>query len=66
MKKKQIIKVEKSTEEYKKYNRQLRKTKKSLSKIQKKKQYELSKKRNLVGKGNESNKEIKQIERKQK
>ena len=63
--KKQNKNFRKSKEEYKKYNRQLQKTKKT-TKLQKKKQYELIKRRTLIRKQNESNKEIKQNERLQK
>ena len=60
---KQNNEVGKNKENYKKYNHQLEKAK---TKLQKRKQYELNKKRTLIRKQNESNKEIKQNERKQK
>ena len=63
--KKQNKKIRKREEDYKKYNRQLQKTKK-LTKLQKKKEYELNKRRKLIRIQNESNKETKQNERRQK
>ena len=63
--KKQIKKIRKREEDYKKHNRQLQKTKK-LTNLQKKKEYDLNKKRKLIRTQNESNKETKQNERRQK
>ena len=62
--KNKIRKLKNSKVDYKKYNHQLQKTKKT--KLQKKKQYELNKRRALIREQNESNKEIKQNERRQK
>ena len=62
---KQNKKSRKHEENYKKYNRQLQKTKKP-TKLQKKKEYELNKTRKLITIQNESNKETKQNERRQK
>ena len=64
--KKQNKKIRKhDVEDYKKYNRQLQKTKRP-TKLQKKKEYELNKRRKLIRIQNESNKETKQNERRQK
>ena len=63
--KKQNKKIRKHEEDYKKYNRELQKTKKP-TKLQKKKEYELNKRRKLNRIQNESNKETKQNERRQK
>ena len=63
--KKQNKKIRKHEEDYKKYNRQLQKTKRP-TKLLKKKEYELNKRRKLVRIKNESNKETKQNERRQK
>ena len=63
--KKQNKKIRKHEEDYKKYNRQLQKTKKP-TKLQKKKEYELNKRRKLITRQNESNREKKQNERRQK
>ena len=62
--KKQIKKVRKSKEDYKKYTHQLQKRKKTI-KIQKRKEYELNTRRKLIRRQTESNKEIKPNERKQ-
>ena len=62
---KQNKKIRKREEDFKKYNHQLQKTKK-LTKLQKKKEYELNKRRKLITIQNESNKETKQNERRQK
>ena len=58
-------KIEKNKENYNDYNHQLQKTKKT-TKIQKKKQYELNKRKTLIRKQNESNREMKLNERRQK
>ena len=58
-------KIRKSEDDYKTHNHQLQKPKKTTN-LQKKKLYELNKRRTLIGKQNESNEEIKQKERKQK
>ena len=63
--KKQNKKIRKHEEDYKKYNHQLQKTKKP-TKLQKKKEYELNKRRKLIRIQNESNKETKQKERRQR
>ena len=63
--KKQNKKIRKHEEDYKKYNRQLQKTKKP-TKLRKKKEYELNKRRKMIRIQNESNKETKQNERRQK
>ena len=63
--KKQNKKIRKHEEDYKKYNRLLQKTKKP-TKLQNKKEYELNKRRKLIRIRNESNKETKQNERRQK
>ena len=63
--KKQNKKIRKSKEDYRKYNHQLQRTKKT-TKLQTKKQYDLNKRRKLIRKQTEANKEIKQNERKQK
>ena len=63
--KKQKKQIRRSKENYKKHNHQLQKTKKT-TKLQKKKQYELNKRRGLIRKQNESNRNVKQDERKQK
>ena len=57
--------IKKIKENYNDYNQQLQKTKKP-TKLQKKKQYELNKRRKFIRRQNESNKEIKQNERRQK
>ena len=59
---KKFLKIE---ENYNDYNHQLQKTKKT-TKLQKKKQYELNKRRKLITRQIESNKEFKQNEGKQK
>ena len=61
--KKQNKKIRKLEEDYKKYNHQLQKT---TTKLQKKKDYELNKRRKLISIQNESKKETKQNERRQK
>ena len=63
--KKQNKKIKKREEDYKKYNHQLQKTKKP-TKSRKRKEYELIKRRNLIRMQNESNKETKQNQRRQK
>ena len=63
--KKQNKKIRKREEDFKKYNRQLQKTKMP-TKLEKKKEYELNKRRKLIRRQNESNKERKQNERRQK
>ena len=63
--KKHNEKIRKIEENYNDYNHQLQKTKKT-TKLQKKKQDELNKRRILIRKQNESNREIKQNERRQK
>ena len=63
--KKQNKKNGKIKENYNDYNRQLQKTKKT-TKLQKKKQYELNKRKTLIRIQNESNKEIKRNERRQR
>ena len=63
--KKQNKKIRKHEEDYKKYNSQLQKTK-NPTKLQKKKEYELNKRRKLIRIQNQSNKETKQNERRQK
>ena len=63
--KNKIKNLEKCEEDYRKYNRQLQKLKKT-TKLQKKKQYETIKRRILIRKQNELNKELKQHERRQK
>ena len=63
--KKQNKKIRKHEEDYKKYNRQLQKTKKP-TKLQKKIEYELNKRRKLIRIQNESNKETKQNKRRQR
>ena len=62
---KKIKKIRKIKENYKDYIRQLQKTKKT-TKVQKKKQFELNKRKTLIRKQTESNKELKQNERRQK
>ena len=63
--KKQNKRIKKIKENYDDYNHQLQKTKKK-TKLQKKKEYELSKRRKLIRIQNESNREKKQNERRQK
>ena len=63
--KKQNKRIRKIKENYDDYNHQLQKTKK-ITKLQKKKEYELNKKRKLIRIQNESNKIIKQNERRQR
>ena len=63
--KKQNKKIRKREKDYKNYNHQLQKTKKP-TKLQKKKEYELNKRRKLIRIQNESNKETKQNQRRQK
>ena len=63
--KKQNKRIKKIKENYDDYNRQLQKTQKS-TKLQKKKEYELNKRRKLIRRQNESNRERKQNERRQK
>ena len=63
--KKQNKRIRKIKENYDDYNCQLQKTKKS-TKLQKKKEYELNKRRKLIRRQNESNREKKQNERRQK
>ena len=63
--KKQNKRTREINENYDDYNRQLQKTKKS-TKLQKKKEYELNKRRKLIRGQNESNREKKQNERRQK
>ena len=63
--KKQNKRIRKIKENYNDYNHQLQKTKKP-KKIQKKKEYELNKRRKLIRRQNESNREIKRNERRQK
>ena len=63
--KKQNKNIRKNKENYNDYNRQLQKTKRP-TKLQKKKEYELNKRRKLIRRQNESNREKKQNERRQK
>ena len=63
--KKQNERIRKIKENYDDYNRQLQKTEKS-TKLQKKIEYELNKRRKLIRRQNESNREKKQNERRQK
>ena len=63
--KKQNKKIRKHEEDYKKYNRQLQKTQRP-TKLQKKKEYQLNKKRKLIRIQNDSNRVIKQNERRQR
>ena len=63
--KKQNKRIRKIKENYDDYNHQLQKTKKP-TKLQKKKEYELNKRRKLIRRQNESNKETKQNERRRK
>ena len=63
--KKQKEKIRKLENNYNEYNHQFQKTKKT-TKLQKKKQYELNKRKSLNTKQNESNRELKQNERRQK
>ena len=63
--KKQNKKIRKHEEDYEKYNRQLPKTNRT-TKLQKKKKYELNKRRKLIRRQNESNREKKQTEIRQK
>ena len=63
--KKQNKKIRKHEEDYKKYNHQLQKTKKP-TKLEKKKEYGLNKRRKLIRIQNESNKETKQNKRRQR
>ena len=63
--KKQNKRSRKITENYDDYSHQLPKTKKP-TKLQKKKEYELNKRRKLIRRQNESNREKKQNERRQK
>ena len=63
--KKQNKRIRKIKENYDDYNHQIQKTKKP-TKLQKKKQYELNKRRKLIRRQNESNREKKQNERRQK
>ena len=63
--KKQNKRIRKIKENYNDYNQQLQKTKKT-TKLQKKKAYELNKRRKLIRIQNESNRETKQNERIQK
>ena len=58
-------KIREDEEDYKKYNHQLQRTKQT-TKLQKKKLFELNKRRVLIRKQNESKKEIKRNERRQK
>ena len=60
-----VYRVKKTKANYNDYIHQLQKTKKT-TKLQKKKQYEINKGRTLIRKQNESNKETKQSERRQK
>ena len=62
---KKIKKIRKIKENYNDYNRQLQKTKKT-TKLQKKNQFELNKRKTLIRKQTESNKELKEKERRQK
>ena len=62
---KQNKRIRKIKENYDDYNRQLQKTNKS-TKLQKKKKYELNKRRKLIRRQNESIREKKQNERRQK
>ena len=63
--KKQNKRIRKSKENYNDYNQQLQKTKRP-TKLQKKKEYELHKRRKLIRRQNESSREKKQNERRQK
>ena len=63
--KKQNKRIRKIKENYDDYNQQLQKTKKT-TKLQKKKEYEINKRRKLIRIQNESNREKKQNERRQK
>ena len=63
--KKQNERIRKTKENYNDYNHQLQKTKKP-TKLQKKKEYELNKRRKLIRRQNDLNKERKRIERRQK
>ena len=56
--KKQNEKIRKIEENYNNYNQQLQKTKKT-TKLQKKKEYELNKRRKFIRRQNESNREKK-------
>ena len=60
--KKQIKKIRKTEENYEKYNHPIQKTKKS-TKLHEEKQCELNTKRTLIRKQKESDREIKQNER---
>ena len=63
--KKQFKRIREKVKILKKYNQQLQKTKRT-TKLQKKQLYEVNKKKTLIRKQNESNREIKQIEREEK